>query len=444
MPSDYPLNVDVGLPLPEAGQASTVFSLTALFGAYFGIFLVLGIPALLGLACGTVIGLFLLRSWILRHQSRTFEEFLSTLLNGDRGNAGVFALSVSIAQCAYAASELLILREIARISLGVRSDRATLLAISVGIIGYFYVLFGGYMAVFRTDVLQFALVAGMAIACVIHLMQGGTSVDWSKGFWPRHGYWEPPLLASLIGRGKYVYHFVIGTVMGLGFLAAAPDAWKRVFIVTKFRRRSLVRFVTFIAVGIAPFAVLLPLAVSAPRIPDGPIDAGQMFAGLLTRNILFIAAALGLIASFLSAFDSAVLASVHVGLILRRKQHHVEIEVPRFHWLMATALLTIFLLFSGLISFSNPYLLGNMLLGPYAILAGIQVGTRATPSRLPEASLLWIIVVAFLGWFIYFWSIVRFPEVPTTFEVNTVPGGVAIFLLVGACCYALGRGRDVS
>jgi hypothetical protein len=439
MSAKTPLNVDEGLPLPEAGQASTVFSLTALFGAYFGIYLVLGIPALAGLAGGTVFGLFLIRSWVLHHGSHTFEDFLLSVLNGDGGNAGVFALTIAAVQCAYATSELLILREIARVSLGIRSDNATLLAIAVGIVGYFYVLFGGYMAVFRTDVLQFLLVGAMAVAFSGHSLTGGVA-GWTNGLWPRPGYWELPIVGSAAGAWKYLYHFAIGLVMGLGFLAAAPDAWKRVFIVTTFRRRTLFRFLTFIGIGLIPFLVLLPLAVTTPPIPNGPVNAGQLFSGLLTNNVLFTAAALGLIASFLSSFDSAVLASVHIGLMLRRKQRRVEIEVPRFHWLMATVMLVIFFLFSGLVSFANPYFLANVLLGPFAILAGVQAGTRAMPARLPENSLLWVIVVALVSWFIYFLSIVGLPKTPTTYEVNTVPGGVLIFLIVTIACYSLSLG----
>src|SRR3954469_15018638 len=60
-------------PLPEVGQASTVFSLTALFGAYFGIYIFLGLPALAGVACGTVLGLFVIRNWIQKHHFESFE-----------------------------------------------------------------------------------------------------------------------------------------------------------------------------------------------------------------------------------------------------------------------------------------------------------------------------------------------------------------------------------
>ena len=120
MPKERPLNVDEGLPLPEVGQASTVFSLTALFGAYFGIALLLGLPALTGLAVGTALGLLLIRYWINLNGPKRFEDFLFGILKGHKGNAVVYALAVSGIQCAYAASELLILREIAKVSLGIR------------------------------------------------------------------------------------------------------------------------------------------------------------------------------------------------------------------------------------------------------------------------------------------------------------------------------------
>src|SRR5882672_3279419 len=102
MPKRRPLNIDTGLPLPEAGQASTVFSLTALFGAYFGIYLVLGLPALAGLAFGTALGLVLTRYWIIKQRAPTFEVFLLRVLRGNVGNATVFGITLAGVQCAYA------------------------------------------------------------------------------------------------------------------------------------------------------------------------------------------------------------------------------------------------------------------------------------------------------------------------------------------------------
>jgi hypothetical protein len=235
----------------------------------------------------------------------------------------------------------------------------------------------------------------------------------------------------------YAYHFVIGTLMGLGLLAAAPDAWKRVFVVTRFRRNTLSRFAVFVGVGVSPFLVIIPLGIVIPPLPDGPIDAYKIFSYLITDNILFVASSLGLIACFLSSFNSALLASVHVGLIFRRRQKRVPSELSRFHWLMVTALVSLFLTFFAFVPLENPYLLGNLLLGPYAIIAGIQLGTRAMPHRLPENSVLWLAVLGLVVWFACFEQIVGLPTAATTYEINTVPYGAFISLMIILVCKIL-------
>lgn len=438
LPLRRPLNVDHGLPLPEAGQASTVFSLTALFGAYFGIYLLLGLPALAGLAFGTALGLLLIRRWIAGHKGLTFEAFLSRILRGDVGNVTVFGLTLCGIQCAYATSELLILREIARVSLGLRSDHATLLAVGLAVIGYFYVLFGGYMAVFRTDVLQFVLVAAMAVALGVASFLHGMPAGWTDKLLPRAGYWTLPIQQPRLFL--YVYHFIVATVMGLGFLAVSPDAWKRVFIVTKLRPEGRRRFFIFLTVGTVPFLVLLLLGIPTSPMPDGEVNAGQMFSAMLRGDTLFVAAALGLIGSFLSSFDSALLAAVQVGLILQRQNARTSFETPRFHWLMVTTLVTVFFLFSALNSFNNPYILANVLLGAYAVVAGVEIGTGGVLEYLPKNSLMWILVIGTVGWFVYFVGTVSLPRVPTTYQINTVPGGVLLCVATAIVCWFLSIG----
>jgi Na+/proline symporter len=435
--SDHrPLDVDAGLPLPEVGQASTVFSLTALFGAYFGIYIFLGLPALAGVACGTVLGLFVIRNWIQKHHSESFEDFLTSIFGGKTRNGDFFALGIGAAQCCYAASELLILREISRVALGMRADHATTLTVSMGIIGYFYVLFGGYLAVYRTDVVQFFLVAAMALVFGISLLFSSSMTITNIIIWPRPGYWDFPVVGPSASAWTYVYHFMIGAIMGLGLFAAAPDAWKRVFVVTKFRKKPAVRFLIFVLVGTAPFLALLPLGLVIPPIPDGPIDSRLMFSKFPAGSLVSLSVTLGMIACFLSSYNSALTASVHVGLILQRKRREVKIEIVRFHWLMVIALVSVFCLFY-FFSFDNPYLLGNILLGPYAIIAAIQVGTRARPDDLPENSVLTLMISGFTAWFVYFVSVVGFPTGPTSLEVNTVPGGVAVFLTIVVICKTL-------
>lgn len=437
-----PLDVDDGLPLPEIGQASTVFSLTALFGAYLGIYLMLGLPALFGLAAGTASGLFVIRHWIHKHRAETFEAFVVKMLGGRGRSGGDFAAAVSLAQCAYAASELLILRETSRFALGMRADYALLFAVSTGVIGYFYVLFGGYLAIYRTDIVQFLLAASMAVIFGLYLLWTGAATSFSVGVWPRPGYWPLPPIGSASEVPKYLYHFAMGAIMGFGLFGAAPDAWKRVFVVTRLRRKTLARFAIFAGIGIAPFLVLVPFGLVLRHVPDGTISLQHAFPGAPAHDLLFVGAAIGLVACFLSSFNSALLASVHISLIRRRMRHHTELELPRFHWLMVIMLSIIFCVFIVWCAFDNPYLLGNMLLGPYAIIAGIQVGAGAAPGRLPENSVLWILGVGFVAWFLCFVSVVGLPTVPTTYEVNTVPFGVGVFLAVAIICRVLPKAHQ--
>ena len=438
LPEDRPLDVDEGLPLPEIGQASTVFSLTALFGAYFGIALLLGLPALTGVAFGTALGLFLIRYWIEAYKPNRFETFLVNVLRGDNRNVVVYALVISVVQCLYATSELLILREIAKVSFGVRPEHASLLAVGIAIIGYFYVLFGGYMAVFRTDILQFFLVAVMAVTFSLFLFGQNLPTEWVTRLFPRPGYWEIP---SLIGTSKalYFYHFIIGAIMGMGLLVGSPDTWKRVFLVSRRKGKIGLRFLTLVIVGVTPCLMLMPFALTIGPIEDGEINAGIMFSKLLTNNYLFVVAVLGLVASFLSAFNGALLASVHIGLILSRKQKRRKSEMPRFHWLMVTTIVTLFLLFVAFTSSGNPYLLGNLLLGAYSLIAGVQIGTSGNISKLRGNSLLWVYILGFVGWIFYLAS-KGFPEVATTYQINTVPGGVMFFLISTIACQILVRG----
>jgi hypothetical protein len=228
--------------------------------------------------------------------------------------------------------------------------------------------------------------------------------------------------------------------MGLGFLAVSPDAWKRVFIVTKLRPEGRRRFFIFLTVGTVPFLVLLLLGIPTSPMPDGEVNAGQMFSAMLRGDTLFVAAALGLIGSFLSSFDSALLAAVQVGLILQRQNARTSFETPRFHWLMVTTLVTVFFLFSALNSFNNPYILANVLLGAYAVVAGVEIGTGGVLEYLPKNSLMWILVIGTVGWFVYFVGTVSLPRVPTTYQINTVPGGVLLCVATAIVCWFLSIG----
>src|SRR5438128_12530917 len=90
------------------------------------------------------------------------------------------------------------------------------------------------------------------------------------------------------------------------------------------------RALALIGAGTIPYLVLLPFAISINLITDGNVKPGFMQASPFGGNVIFTAAALGMIASFLSSFDSALLASAHVQLIQRRTLREVPSEEPRF------------------------------------------------------------------------------------------------------------------
>lgn len=426
MPRARPLDVDGGLPLPEIGQASTVFSLTALFGAYLGIHLLLGLTAVFGLAAGTVSGLIVVRRWILRTRCSSFDEYLYGLTGRHRSNAPILVLGLSLMQCVYAASELVILRSVVDTSLGARSDQAVLLVVAVGLIAYFYVLFGGYLAVFRTDVMQFVFVGVMGVV-LMFAQERQLKFDVSAvSALARPGYWPLPLEVPRVVLETY--HALVGFVMGLSFMIASPDAWKRVFLVTISSRQPRRRFALFVVAGTVPFLFLLPVGLNIPPVPDGAIDVAALWNGVIANDAAFVAVSLGLISSFLSAFNGALLSSVHLGLVMRRRLHRTRNEMPRFHWLMVSALLTTFLVFAAFRSTENPYVLANLLIGPYAVLSALCVATAGGMREMRQGSALWVVVLGCTAWLIYFADAVGFPASPTTFQINTVPGGVALFV----------------
>jgi hypothetical protein len=345
----------------------------------------------------------------------------------------VYVIFIAGVQCVYAASELLIFRELARVALGLKSEQATLLAVALAIVGYFYVLRGGYMALFRTDVVQLLQVGVMAIASSVFLIVSHLQVGWTSRLWPRPGFWELPLLGS--GGWLYVYHFSIGTITGLGFLFASPDTWKRVFQVNRTERKPIARALIFVAVGILPYLVLFPVAITLSLNVDSSVKASFTLPPALSNNCVFVAAALGLIASFLSSFDGAMLASVHLGIMLKRSMSEVDSEEIRFYVLMMTVLVTVCLLFGiGIMLFSNPqrtgfnnpWVLGNMLIGPGAAITGVQIGTAGNISRLPKFTLQWVVAFGTVGWLIYFLQSPGFSPTPTIDSMNTVPAAVLV------------------
>jgi hypothetical protein len=132
-----------------------------------------------------------------------------------------------------------------------------------------------------------------------------------------------------------------------------------------------------------------------------------------------------------------MIISAHLGLILSRARKQIRRESDSYNWLLVSVLLTCFFIFQAFLSIGNPYLLGNVLLGPYTLVAGLQAGSWARPGRLPEGTVLWLIIGAMCCWTVYLDYAIELPRVATTYQFNTVPVGVLIFPVTFAICTVL-------
>jgi hypothetical protein len=103
---------------------------------------------------------------------------------------------------------------------------------------------------------------------------------------------------------------------------------------------------------------------------------------------------------------------------------------------MVSALLTVFFLFAAMRSFGNPYILANVLMGAYASIGGVLFAARGEIDRIPGQSQMWILTVGFVAWFVYVVGRAGVPTIPTTYQVNTVPGGVLLFIASAGICKA--------
>jgi hypothetical protein len=200
-------------------------------------------------------------------------------------------------------------------------------------------------------------------------------------------------------------------------------------------QKPIVRILTFLAVGIVPYLVLLPVAITLSLNVDRSVRRSFTLPPALSDNRVFIAAALGLISCFLSSFNGALLGSVHLGIILNRKIKKVESEELRFYVLTMIALGVICSLFVGGIGlftnprwlgFTNPWVLGNMITGFGAAIAGVQIGSLGKVYTMRKHWLEWILTFGTIAWFIYFIQSPGFAKTPTIDAIKTVPVAIAV------------------
>jgi hypothetical protein len=139
---------------------------------------------------------------------------------------------------------------------------------------------------------------------------------------------------------------------------------------------------------------------------------------------------LGMISSFLSAFNSAFISSVHLVLLQARRWKRRSTEIHYLRYLASAILLVIVFFFLASLGLANPYALGNLLLGPYCIAGGIVLGLWGGARITSSSLLLWIWAVGLVAWIAYLVPYSGMWAVATTREANTIPTAIAMFLCV--------------
>ena len=433
----YLLNDD--LPFIAAGHGSSIFSLTALFGCYFAIMYLIGIYALIGLAVGSIAGLIMIQKNIKKAQDNTFHSFLKSVFKTEEKAGLVFLSLVSITQVFFAISELLIMKEILQLGLGVDPKYSTYFTVGLGLIAYLYCLQNGYLAIYKTDLLQYiAIILMCSIFLVapffikISFQKGINFGGEAKHLWT-WGHAVSPLI-------RIPLDFVVGLCMGTGYILASPNTWKRIFITTKTGNKN--SFWILVIAGLVPFILISPTLFTSGNASniDSPIKFLVSIYSFTNPFIISILL-LGFVSSFLSSFGSALISSVHlISVKYLADGNSEEHERTIFNFRLGLTFLVINICFClCLYFFKNPYFLGNLLLGPFAIISAILIGTNGFKNRLSTEVLMFITVGALLIWFIYLISIPNVIDKEVIDQIGTVPTGVIIAIFIALTTYLLSK-----
>jgi hypothetical protein len=435
-----PLNVDESLPLPWAGQASSVCSLTALFGAYFGILVILGIPALLGLAGGGAAGLVYLRSVVINSKASTFDQFLSTrrfALSPQHND--VYILLMVATQLGFAASELSILHDLAVHAFSMAPKHATVFAVATALISYLYCLVGGYGALFRTDIIQFCF---LLLMCVTIFVAGSAA---SNSFDLLHplavAYWTFGDGATNAPRA-HVVNCLFGFLIGACYMVTNPDTWKRVFVSSLFKGSGSRSFRLLLFAGAVPFLLLIPSALLLPKSTLSTIGPFDVFLFASRSRFLLMAVTLGMVSTFLSSTSGSLISAVHL-LVIRSRSHRVagQREIANYHYIFGMCFIVIVAgALVDIAGLGNSYFIAAYLLGPYAILGGTIIGSQGMSVPVRTKHFPWLILATLVVWFVYLVQMKDVLEQPTPELLKAFPPGMMIFALFFLYSRISGRG----
>jgi hypothetical protein len=430
-----PLDVDDDLPWPEAAQASSVFSLTALYTAYLSVGLLIGLPALAGVAIGTVLVLVRLRNAIERSGVQSFETFVETRLGTRDGHQPIALAYLLVAmQLGLAISEFVVLREVAVTGLGLLTRHALLLVLAVAVVAYYYCLIGGYRTLFRADVVQFLAVGIMCAILAYDALQrirSGAPVSVAERIVPNPAFWD-------FGTNRVVHpwntvfltmiHAGIGFVMGAAYVAASPDTWKRVFVAVQ-RRPTAGAFWRLVGAGALPFVALVPFLISSPPAAANTFVPVTFFFRTQHLTLANSSVVIGILGTFLSSFAGALISIAQLLLLIRRSRQQRS-DLRTFRLAIATAFLISLAAGLAFSTRGNPFFVGHMLIGAYSIAGGILLGSRGVEGGVHAQRLR--VVVTILGfswlWFLFHdtamvndWSAAR--------ESHAIAVGCVLFIL---------------
>ncbi len=435
-----PLDED-RLPFPALGQASTMFSLTSLFGACFGMFLVLGVYAIAGIAAGTIVGLLLVRT-LIASSAKTYEGAVYERLRR-LPHPAVFAGPLIGVQLAFAVSELLLLHSVFLSGLGMLPLYAILFTACVAIIGYSYCLIGGYGAVYRTDIVQFVVITIMCLVLIAYMATTVTTTTFAASLSLRlqahhPGHWFADSIPSIFLQRSF--DLVVGFLLGITFILSSPDAWKRVFIVS--RKHPTKRSVALLAAaGALPFVLITPVVLAARPSVYGDLDPMFLVRDLSVNGMVFAFLILGMIACFLSAFNSALISATHLAVLVARNRAAASDELVRYRYIIAVNFAVIIVLFIATIGFGNPYALGNLLIAPYGIAGALIAATRGATVPARPRFIAWVWALGLLAWTLCLIPHAHILAFATTKQANTIPWAMAISLLAFVAVVISTRGR---
>lgn len=431
LPEINPLDIDKGLPFPEAGQGSSIFSLTALFGPYLVIVLLLGCQTLIGLAVGSIAGFYAIQNAINKSSACSYEQWIRE--KQENSIWTILLLAISITQIALAASEVYIFKEVVKHALGLGEKYAIIFSITVSLFGYYYCLTGGYVAVFRTDILQYILIfIFVVVSSVVALSDPGTNFQAERIFGLLPALW-------FSGESEIIrlfYSAICCGIVGFGFVVSSPDTWKRIFVISRNRRKQTL--VPLVLAGMIPFMCVIPLAYNIPLHSITDLPSLKFVIVYLSNkgNVILVVFLIGLASSYLSSFDSALVTSIHSHLLTSKNTQSgrwVYMRDMGIGLLIVNAV--VFCLYNA--GCGNPYIIANFGMGLCSTSAGVIIGTNGLSRRISRFSVLLIFSIMFCFWLVGLSLVDGIMSEPKVEQIVTVQYGVATVVFVSLYCFVL-------